>query len=73
MYLLIHLFYLLLTGNTLLNLSDSPGPGSTAEDDSMELWCVIDGVYTSFIQLKGNNILIGEVNIFRVLDFVGGK
>lgn len=44
-----------------------------AEDGSLEMGCFINGTYANFIQLNANDAPIGEVNILRPLDFVGGS
>jgi hypothetical protein len=46
---------------------------SGAEDGSMELGCVTNGSYANFIQLNANDTPIGEVNMLRPLDFIGGS
>jgi hypothetical protein len=45
-------------------------PANTAEDGSMELGCFVNGAYTNFIQLNANDAPVGEVNIFRPMDFL---
>jgi len=44
-----------------------------AEDGSLELGCVTNGSYANYIQFNANDAPIGEVNIFRPLDFIGGS
>jgi hypothetical protein len=45
-------------------------PTSGVEDGSLELGAFVDGAYQNFIQLNANDAPIGEVNVFRPLDFV---
>ena len=44
-----------------------------AEDGSLEMGCFVNGAYQNFVQFNANDAPIGEVNIFRPLDFVGGS
>jgi hypothetical protein len=46
-------------------------PGNV--DGSIELGALIDSVYQPFIQLNANDAPIGEVNVFRPIDFIGGS
>ena len=48
-------------------------PTNGAEDGSIEIGAFVNGTYTNFIQLNANDTPIGEVNIFRPLDFIGGS
>ncbi len=45
---------------------------NTGEDGSIELGCHTNGSYQNYIQLNANDAPIGEVNIFRPVDFIGG-
>jgi hypothetical protein len=46
---------------------------SGVEDGSLELGAFVNGSYANFLQLNANDAPIGEVNIFRPLDFIGGS
>ena len=48
-------------------------PTNGAEDGSMEIGAFVNGSYTNFIQLNANDAPIGEVNVFRPIDFIGGS
>ena len=44
-----------------------------AEDGSIEMGCFVNGAYQNFVQFNANDAPIGEVNVFRPLDFIGGS
>jgi hypothetical protein len=48
-------------------------PTNGAEDGSMEIGAFVNGSYTNFIQLNANDAPVGEVNVFRPIDFIGGS
>jgi hypothetical protein len=48
-------------------------PTNGAEDGSIEIGAFVNGAYTNFIQLNANDAPIGEVNVFRPIDFIGGS
>jgi hypothetical protein len=48
-------------------------PTNGAEDGSIEIGAFVNGAYTNFIQLNANDVPVGEVNIFRPIDFIGGS
>jgi hypothetical protein len=48
-------------------------PTNGLEDGSIEIGAFVNGAYTNFIQLNANDAPIGEVNIFRPIDFIGGS
>jgi hypothetical protein len=48
-------------------------PTNGAEDGSIEIGAFVNGSYTNFIQLNANDAPVGEVNIFRPIDFIGGS
>jgi hypothetical protein len=48
-------------------------PTNGAEDGSVEIGAFVNGSYTNFIQLNANDAPVGEVNIFRPIDFIGGS
>ena len=48
-------------------------PTNGAEDGSIEIGAFVNGSYANFIQLNANDAPVGEVNIFRPIDFIGGS
>jgi hypothetical protein len=46
-------------------------PSNNAEDGSIEMGCMVNGTYTNFIQLNGNDDPNGEVNVLKTLDLTG--
>jgi hypothetical protein len=46
-------------------------PSNNAEDGSIEMGCLVNGAYTNFIQLNGNDDPNGEVNVLKTLDLTG--
>ena len=48
-------------------------PTNGLEDGSIEIGAFVNGAYANFIQLNANDAPIGEVNVFRPIDFIGGS
>jgi hypothetical protein len=46
-------------------------PTNTAEDGSIEFGCFVNGAFTNMLQLNGNDVPSGEVNVLKPLDLTG--
>jgi hypothetical protein len=46
-------------------------PTNTAEDGSIEFGCFVNGAFTTMLQLNGNDVPSGEVNVLKPLDLTG--